>query len=192
MGRRQSIPRLWLITDERMGDGLMAAVARLPRGAGIVFRHYGMPARERRALFEGVQRVASRRGITILLGGPPSLARAWKAAGSHGPPAGHMRGLRSVPVHTLKEIRAAEQGGARLLFLSPLYPTASHPGRPALGRARFARLARSTGLPVIALGGVDHRRARSAASLGAEGWAAISAWLDQPLPADQKRKAVPM
>ena len=33
--RQQSWPRIWLMTDERMGDSLWDAVARLPDGAGI-------------------------------------------------------------------------------------------------------------------------------------------------------------
>ena len=35
---RQTLPRLWLMTDERVGDALIPAVERLPRGAGTVFR----------------------------------------------------------------------------------------------------------------------------------------------------------
>jgi thiamine-phosphate pyrophosphorylase len=38
------------MTDERLGDALWTALRRLPRGAGIVFRHYATPPAERRAL----------------------------------------------------------------------------------------------------------------------------------------------
>ena len=40
------------MTDERLGDGLWAALERLPKGSGVVFRHYGLAPAERRALFE--------------------------------------------------------------------------------------------------------------------------------------------
>ena len=66
-----------------------------------------------------------------------------------------------------------ERAGADLLFLSPLFPTHSHPGAPALGRARFAALARGARPPVIALGGMRAGHARGLALLGASGWAAI-------------------
>ncbi|MFC0307716.1 thiamine phosphate synthase, partial [Rhizorhabdus histidinilytica] len=79
--------------------------------------------------------------------------------------------------HDLREIRAAERSSATALLLSPLHPTRSHPGAPALGRMRFAALARATRLPVIALGGVDLRRGRAAIAVGAYGWAAIDAWM---------------
>ncbi|MGZ8283326.1 MAG: thiamine phosphate synthase, partial [Allosphingosinicella sp.] len=75
----------------------------------------------------------------------------------------------------LAEIRAAERSGADILFLSPVFPTRSHPGAPALGPRRFARLARRTRLPVIALGGVDARKGKALSRLGAWGWAGISA-----------------
>ena len=43
------LPRLWMMTDERQGDALWSALERLPRGAGVVFRHYSLPAAARRA-----------------------------------------------------------------------------------------------------------------------------------------------
>jgi len=81
--------------------------------------------------------------------------------------------LHSAPAHGAVEIRAAEHGRADLLFLSPLFPTRSHPGGRALGRVRFAMLARQAGVPVMALGGVEARHRRGLRALGAAGWAAI-------------------
>jgi len=174
----QPLPRLWLMTDERMENRLFAAIDRLPRRAGIVFRHYSLIGAERRALFARVRRVARRRGLMLLLAGPADMAQAWGADGSHGRGRGRWRGLRSSPVHDLREIRAAERAGADLLFLSPAFPTRSHPDAPVLGQADFARLARSSDLPVIALGGMNAERGRRLQAHGAYGWAAIDAFLD--------------
>jgi len=171
MRARQPLPRLWLMTDERQGDGLLDAVARLPEGAGIVFRHYSLAEVARRDLFERVRAAAPGR---VLLAGPAAQAVAWGADGSHG--RGRGEGLRSAPVHDHAQIRAAERDGAALLFLSPVYPTASHPGARTLGLARFAWLARRTTLPVIALGGMNAARGRRLASFGAYGWAGIDAF----------------
>lgn len=170
MHRRQPLPRLWLMTDERQGEGLWQALERLPRGSGIVFRHYGLPPAARKALFRQVKGVARGRRLLILAAG----AQALGADGTHG--RRRMQGgrLLSSPVHDLREIRAAERAGADLLFLSPVFATRSHPGAIALGRMRFAFLARQTRLPVIALGGMNERRARGLQ--GAYGWAAIDAW----------------
>jgi thiamine-phosphate pyrophosphorylase len=171
MRARQPLPRLWLMTDERQGDALLGAVARLPAGTGIVFRHYSLPEVARRDLFDRVRAAAP--GL-VLLAGPAGQARAWGADGSHG--SGPGQGPRSAPVHDQPQIRAAERAGADFLFLSPVFATNSHPeGRP-LGLARFAWLARRTGLPVIALGGMNPVRGRRLASFGAYGWAGIDAW----------------
>jgi thiamine-phosphate pyrophosphorylase len=167
----QPLPRLWLITDERQGDGMLDAVARLPEGAGIVFRHYTLEEVARRDLFDRVR--AAHPGV-LLLAGSADLATQWGADGSHG--RGPGRGLRSTPVHSYTEIRAAERAGAALLFLSPVFATRSHPGAPPLGLARFAWLARRTPLPVIALGGMNQARGRRLASFGAYGWAGVDAW----------------
>lgn len=168
------LPRLWLMTDERQGDGLFASIDRLPRGSGIVFRHYGLPEAERHLLFRRVRAMALRDRHLLLLAGPAETAKAWRADGSHG--RGPGEGLRSAPAHDLREIRAAERDDAALIFLSPVYPTRSHPGARALGPVRFGFLCRRTRLPVIALGGVDARRARGLRARGAYGWAGIDAW----------------
>jgi len=91
MRPRQPLPRLWLMTDERQGDGLLPAVARLPAGAGIVFRHYSLAEVARRDLFDRVKAAAP--GL-VLLAGPAAEARAWGADGSHGP---HQGALVDTP-----------------------------------------------------------------------------------------------
>jgi thiamine-phosphate pyrophosphorylase len=167
MHRRQPLPRLWLMTDERQGEALLPAIARLPRGAGIVFRHYSLPPAERRALWDQVRTAARTRGLTLVAAGL-TLPGADGAHNRFG------RGLRTASAHNLREVRAAERAGAHLLFLSPVFPTRSHPGAPALGPRRFALLAHQTKLPAIALGGMDADKARSLG--GAYGWAGIDAW----------------
>ncbi len=173
----QPLPRLWLMTDERIGDRLLAAVERLPRRAGIVFRHYSLADAERRALFDRVRQIARRRGLVLLLAGPAGTALAWGGDGSHGRGrSGWRAGLRSAAVHDQSEIRAAERAGADLLFLSPVFPTRSHPDAPVLGPESFARLARTTDLPVIALGGMTIERGRQLQAHGAYSWAGIDAF----------------
>ena len=163
------------MTDERLGEGLIPAIERLPCGSGLVFRHYRLDPAERRSLFERVRELAEGKQHLLLLAGPAGQAREWGADGSHGRGRGD-GGLRSAPVHDYRELRAAERSGADFLFLSPVFPTQSHPGRSPLGIARFAWLARRTSLPVIALGGVNPRRGRRLASFGAYGWAGVDAF----------------
>jgi thiamine-phosphate pyrophosphorylase len=174
---RKNLPLLWLMTDERVPAGiLLASVARLPRGrAGIVFRHYDTAPAERRMLFDRIAAIARKRRLTVLLGGTARDAAAWGADGWHGrdvrrraQPMAH-----SMPAHDALEMAAAHRAGADMLFLSPLFPTRSHAGAPALGRARFAGLARRATIAVIALGGMTADRGDKVRLLGASGWAAI-------------------
>ncbi|MDV5824623.1 thiamine phosphate synthase [Sphingobium naphthae] len=174
---RKTLPGLWLMTDERVADDRLLAAARaLPRGrAGIILRHYRTSPAQRRALFDALRAIARRRRLLLLLAGPAQVAAAWHADGWHGRAARRAGRplLHSAPAHDRREMQAAQRAGADLLFLSPLFPTRSHPGAPALGRARFAALARGARPPVIALGGMRAEQARGLALLGASGWAAI-------------------
>ena len=173
MPRRHPLPRLWLMTDERMGDALWEALARLPRGAGVVFRHYGLPPAKRRALFARVLKVARRRGLVLVRAGSEPMRGE---SGAHAAPG---RGLRTAPAHSRREAIAARRAGAHALFVSPTFATRSHPGARPLGRARFGLLVRGLDVPVIALGGLDARKAASLKPFGIHGWAAIDAWSAQ-------------
>lgn len=178
MRSRQPLPRLWMMTDERQGETLWEALGALPRGAGIVFRHYRLKPARRRALFDRVRKVARRQGLVLVLAGPAKLASAWGADGSHGlHPGERLPGLLTASAHNLREVRRAERAGTDLLFVSPLFATRSHPDSAPLGTLRFALLARQTRLPVIALGGMNRHRARAAQACGAYGWAAIDYWI---------------
>jgi thiamine-phosphate pyrophosphorylase len=155
------------MTDERQGNALWRALAALPRGAGVVFRHYRLGPEKRAELYEQVRRHARRRGLVLVAGG----------GAMHGADGVHNRaglGLRTASAHNLLEIRRAERRGADLLFLSPVHPTRSHPDARPLGAYRFAALARRTHLPVIALGGMNEMRFRRLR--GAYGWAGIDAF----------------
>jgi thiamine-phosphate pyrophosphorylase len=70
----------------------------------------------------------------------------------------------------MAELGLAARLGADAALLSPVFATRSHPGGATLGPVRFRLLARQAALPVIALGGMDARRARA---LRWRRWAAI-------------------
>lgn len=175
------LPTLWLMTDERQGDALWAALDRLPRGGGVIVRHYGLPAPERRALFARIRRIGRARGLVVLLAGSARTAVAWRADGVHGDARRAARPLlRTAPAHAPREMIAAARGGVQLLFLSPVFATRSHPGAAALGPIRFGLAMRHARTPVAALGGMTAARARSLKGFGISGWAAIDAWSAAP------------
>ena len=166
---RGALPTRWLMTDERMGDGLWRTLARLPRGGGVVFRHYSLAPDERRRLFARVRRVALRRGLVLVRAGD---VRMTGEDGTHARPGG---GVVTWPVHDVGEARAARRAGADAVFVSPVFATRSHPGAAWLGRRRARVIARAAGVPIIALGGMNEARFRGLR--GFHGYAAIDAWL---------------
>ncbi|WP_284054255.1 thiamine phosphate synthase [Stakelama marina] len=171
------------MTDERLGDRLWSALERLPRGSGIVFRHYSLTPDERRALFARVAQIAARRRLVLLRAGRTRLARTEQ--GVHNGPK-PVVGLWTRAVHTRRDLIAAHRDGVDLVFASPVFATESHPGARSLGRARFMAMVQDASMPVIALGGMTPQRARILCDHRIHGWAAIDWW------ADQKRKAVPI
>ncbi len=165
------LPKIWLMTDERMGQSLLSSIAALPRGAGVVFRHYQTP--DRKALFSAVKRLTKARRLVLILAGHERRALRLQADGSHGRSPHRATTLRTAPVHSIPERLAAERAGAALLFVSPVFSTRSHERTKTLGALGLGMLMRRAKRPVIALGGMTKRRARSLRPLKIYGWAAI-------------------
>lgn len=63
--------------------------------------------------------------------------------------------LISASCHDAKELKHAETQGADFCFLSPVFPTQSHPDAPSLGAEKFLNLVEKVSIPVVALGGIE-------------------------------------
>lgn len=182
LGRRLEVPRLWLFTDDRRLPDPTAAIARLPRGrAGVVFRHDAAEARA--GLGRRVAAVCRERRLMLVVAGDAHLAAAL-GAGLHlrgGRRAGtiRLRGMISSSAHSAADLQRAARAGARIAFLSPAFPTWSHPGGGSLGPVRWGLLARRAprGITLAALGGIEARtirrlprdRCRAVGAIGALG-----------------------
>lgn len=160
----RALPVLWLFTDDRRLPDPLPAVARLPRGlAGVVLRHDHDP--HRAALGRALARLCRMRGIALVVAGDLRLAAALHAGvhlreGRWPAPLRPRSGWVTSSAHTAAALHRAHRAGAQLAFLSPAFPTASHPDAAGLGPVRWSRLARGAPLPVAALGGIDHASVR--------------------------------
>lgn len=105
--------------------------------------------------------------VDMRIAGDMTLARAL-GCGLHLPQSRigeicHWRAISPQPVtiaaHSFAALLAAARFGADAAFLSPVFPTDSHPGAAALGAARATGLARTALLPVWALGGITRENA---------------------------------
>ena len=181
------LPALLLFSDERRLPDPAAALDRLPRGSGVVLRHYGMSVPARTALARTLADKGRARGIDVLIANDARLAANIRAAGLHLPEAklasifsfGPIRQRKSsivtISVHSLRAVFMAAKRGADAAVLGPVFPTASHPGATHLGSLRFARFCRLSPIPVYAIGGIGPRTALELKDSGAVGIAGIGA-----------------
>ncbi len=182
------LPPLILVTDEARLPDPVAAVGRLPPGSAVILRHYDAP--DRPALARRLAALCRRRGVRLLIAGDWRLAAAVGAGGVHLPEAATRRGpmawggrfaprrpgfLVTAAAHSPAALWQAARAGADAALLSPVFPTASHPGAPGVGVLRFAIWCRHAPIAVYALGGIDRRAARRLKGAGAAGFAAIGA-----------------
>jgi thiamine-phosphate pyrophosphorylase len=180
------LPRLFFFTDPARTPDPEAVIARLPRGAGVVYRAFGDP--DAAAKGRKLVRAARRRGLLVLVGADAGLAGRIGADGVHLPQRrarlarvikqARPTWLVTAAAHSETAIVRAGRCGADAVFVSVVFASASpSAGRP-LGPLRFAALTRRAGLPVFALGGVNGQTARRLAHTRAAGVAAIEALLD--------------
>lgn len=156
-------------------------MARLPRGAGVVFRTFGRA--EVVARGPALRRTARERGLVFLVGADARLAWALDADGLHLPerlvPAridrrAWPRGfLITAAGHDLRAVLRAGRAGADAVVVSPIFASRSPSAGRALGATKLAAIARLASLPVYALGGIDARTATRVRTLGVAGLAAI-------------------
>jgi thiamine-phosphate pyrophosphorylase len=177
MPRSHPLPKIWLMTDERLGDDLLPAIQRLPAQSGVIFRHYHLDAAARKFLFGQVMRMCRRRGHVLLLAGDERTAMRWHADGFHQRSQRASRLLHSAPVHDAREIAGVKAARPDLVFLSPIFATNSHPGARPLGPLSFNRIAKlASPSHIIALGGMNRRNAQMLSPRLIDGWAAIDAF----------------
>jgi thiamine-phosphate pyrophosphorylase len=167
---------LFLTDPARVADPV-AVAARLPRGAAVIYRHFGAADRVRTAL--ALQAVCRQRGLLLLIGSDEKLARQLGADGVHlaerqttrrcG-----FRGIVTAAAHSRQAAVRAKAAGARAVLLSPVFPSASPSAGQPLGPLRARALAKACPLPCYALGGVNRRTAGSLVGSAFIGLAAVA------------------
>jgi thiamine-phosphate diphosphorylase len=182
---RVEVPKLHAVTD----DGVLAQLdfleraQRIATGPDVAIHLRGNRlGGELLRLADALMEIASATGTRILVNDRSDIARASNAHGVHLParglPVAEARKLvrpgllvgRSV--HSSAQAREELAAGADYVMLGPIWATASHPGRIALGLDAVTQIGLN---PVIAVGGVTPERARVCRAAGVHGVAAISA-----------------
>lgn len=130
----------------------------------MVLRHDSHP--NRLALAQTIAQLCRRRKLPLIIAGDAKLAMRLQAGlhlrgGAGERPHGWSGGLLSASVHNEAQLRQAKRAGVDLVFISPVFPTASHPGAVVLGQRGWRRLAMQAGqTKPYALGGMNGKNAR--------------------------------
>lgn len=172
-----NLPRALFVTDPVRTTDILGIARRLPRGFGIVWRHFG--AADRLDTGGKLARLCRRRGLVLLVSADPALAARIGAHGVHWPEA-RLRGMRLRPAglietaaaHSVRAIHRAQRLSVDAVIVSPVFPSRSPSATRHLGPHRFRQMARAASIPVYALGGLTAANAARAMAHAA-GWAAI-------------------
>jgi thiamine-phosphate pyrophosphorylase len=141
------------------------------------------PHMSARALEAEAARLVAAAPVPVVVSARADVALAAGAAGVHLPerdlPVAAARQLLGASrlvgrsVHSVAAALEAEREHADYVVFGSVYPSPSHPDRPAAGLDALRRVAEAVRLPVLAIGGVDATRAGECRAAGAAGFAAI-------------------
>jgi thiamine-phosphate pyrophosphorylase len=174
------------VTDRKQArapleDILSAVFAAGCRWASL--REKDLPAAEQVALARRLLAVARPCGARVSLHGDPRLACEAGAGGVHlsaGADASAARALLGadalvgLSIHAGDDLARIDPAAVDYLVAGPAYETASKPGYgPCLGPSGIASLARSTAIPILAIGGLDAGNAAPLLRAGAAGVAVM-------------------
>ncbi|GEM_PF-235432 len=172
------------MTDpERISDPF-AVVETLPKGAAVIYRHFG--ADDRHRVTAQLRELCLERGLQFLIGADVELAGLSGADGVHLPErmldaAGeiirkHAGLVITAAAHSQAALERCAEAGLDAAIVSPVFSSTSPSATMPLGLETFRKWVREAGLPVIALGGVTPDNAHELIGSGAAGLAAVSAF----------------
>jgi thiamine-phosphate pyrophosphorylase len=170
--RTRRTPSVWIFSDVQRLPDPSTVVTGMRTACGLVIRH---PDSAQRAQLVH-KTLASRRSlrVKIVVSQDWRLAASLRADGVHIPESDVMRmpvGLRlwrrsgrrliTTSAHSGRGVRRARHLRPDMIFVSPIFPSLSHPGRMALGTMWLARICRKSSSAIGALGGVTHHTLRA-------------------------------
>jgi len=180
VSRAPALPPLLFFTDPVRTPRPWETAARLPRGAGVVYRHFGAPDASATAV--RLRELTRPRGVRLLIGLDDELAADVGADGVHLPERALHRAAALAARRPGWLITGAAHGaealapipGLQASVLSPVFPAGgASADRTALGAAQFRAFVAGAARPVWALGGITAANAGELVGTGACGLAAV-------------------
>lgn len=173
-------PPLLFFTDPDRTPRPWETAARLPRGSGVVFRHFGRPDTRETAM--RLREATSGRDGLLLIGLDAELAERVGADGVHLPERALDRAASLAKARPDWRLTGAAHSRAALeapgldaLVLSPVFPAGGTSAvSAALGLKTFREWLEAARCPVYALGGIDSGNVHKLIGSGACGLAGVS------------------
>ncbi|MFT6558204.1 thiamine phosphate synthase [Sneathiella sp.] len=175
-------PNLFYFTDDQRGADPVKMAEKLPTNTGIIFRHY--QTEYRASLAHELSILCKKRKLKLIIAQNPALSKKIRAFGCHLPEymVQRLPLLKhqypdlyfSVACHSIRQVLQAQKYGANGAFLSPLFPTKSHPGSRVFSPYSLCSARQKLTMPVYGLGGVTNQKGQFLKGLGYSGYGAIS------------------
>ncbi|RZJ05700.1 MAG: thiamine phosphate synthase [Brevundimonas sp.] len=179
---RPAPPPILFFTDPDRTPCPWETAARLPAGSGVIYRSFGAPDARDTAL--RLREATRARGVRLLIGLDADLAETCGADGVHLPERAldQAEALSAARPDWLLTGAAHDRaalgrcGGLDAAVVSPVFPAGgASADRPALGVETLTHWIADAPCPVIALGGMTTKNARSLIGSGACGLAGVAA-----------------
>ena len=165
-------PYIWFLTDNNKIKYPLKVLKKLPKKSGVIIRNYS----NKKIVNKEISKWRSRRLLTILKAG--KYSKTLYSDGIHYPQwlqssLVKKNAIKSISVHSGKDIRKSINIRANLVFISPVFETTSHKNKKGLGIIRLGLLVKLFKIPVIALGGINNNNVSRLRSLPISGCAGI-------------------
>jgi len=133
----------------------------LPRGSGLIYRHFGAPNRHHIAA--RLSKITKRRHLKLLIGNDPKLALEIGADGVHWP---EMRfteakywqnrfAIMTCAAHSRQTLSRLQREPIDAALVSAIFPSNSPSASAPLGVSTLRQLCTQSTIPLYALGGVN-------------------------------------
>jgi len=182
--------RLYVITDRRLRDEIESTRLALEGGAtAIQLRIKDAPTLEMVKIGRELRRITQKHNSLLFINDRIDVALAVEADGVHlGPedmPVSLARKMApnliiGASAHTVEDALKAQKEGADYIGAGSVFPTTTKEDAKPLGLEGLRRILQAVGIPVVAIGGINHENVREVLKLGVDGIAVVSAIMGAP------------